>query len=405
MIARMGKVAAYGLVPILSIVSLLITIPAVVRVGGSSGWAAIAIGQAVGSSGALLVSYGWGLIGPTLVAQARRGDRAQIYWTSFAIRGVLATVLAPTCATASALLVQTPEYRLASALTAAAFAIQGLSPGWYLIGMSRPLVLLTVEAVPRVVGTASVALIAIQTESLVAFGAGLLIIELAISTMGAILFARRALPMKEALGLVRTEFLAQRHLMTGIILSASYTRLSVPIVSAVDYRAVAVFAACDRIISIARSGLRPFLNFFQAWVAELNSSPRRPRKATATTMCVALVGATGLGATLPGPLGQLVFRGEVTVPVTQAVLSAICVLLLAAGYSTSLYYLLPRQQTSIIARSSILGAGVGVPSVCIGALLGGSAGALGGVIIAEACVVTRQVIGIRSIPTTLEQPC
>ena len=89
------KISGFSISPLLSIVSVLIVIPSIITVGGPRGWAAVAIAQGIGAATALIVMGGWGVVGPTKVAQTSTIEQPNLYWLSSVTRGMIFLVAVP----------------------------------------------------------------------------------------------------------------------------------------------------------------------------------------------------------------------------------------------------------------------------------------------------------------------
>jgi O-antigen/teichoic acid export membrane protein len=132
------------------LIGSLSVIPAIASVSGTQGWAAVALGQALGTGAATVLQYGWGFIGPTQVVELSAVDQARLLWVSTLHRLVVAAVLFPVAAAAAALLA--PDgHRLLAALSAVALATFGMSAYWFFVGTGRPGQAARYETVPRLV--------------------------------------------------------------------------------------------------------------------------------------------------------------------------------------------------------------------------------------------------------------
>src|SRR5689334_8211939 len=141
----------------LSVVTLgvlsLVAIPAMIAADGKIAWGAIALGQAIGTSGGVIAAYGWGLFGPVQVAGASATERRVCYLESARARTALALPIA--LVAASLAFVLAPNWPIFAAVGAIYTTSTGLSALWYFVGLARPYAMLLLETFPRASGLAA----------------------------------------------------------------------------------------------------------------------------------------------------------------------------------------------------------------------------------------------------------
>src|SRR4051794_30938992 len=70
--------------------SSLVAIPLVIGLAGGNVWAAVTVAQTVGALAAILVAFGWGVLGPATVAKMHAdADQRQYFTDSLAARAYL----------------------------------------------------------------------------------------------------------------------------------------------------------------------------------------------------------------------------------------------------------------------------------------------------------------------------
>src|SRR5689334_8654126 len=113
----------------LSVVTLgvlsLVAIPAMIAADGKIAWGAIALGQAIGTSGGVIAAYGWGLFGPVQVATADASERRSGYLESVTTRMTLVLPVALVAAALASALA--PGWPLFAAVGAVSATSMGLS--------------------------------------------------------------------------------------------------------------------------------------------------------------------------------------------------------------------------------------------------------------------------------------
>lgn len=392
-------IALYSLVPLLALVSSLVVVRTCLEVGGTRAWAAIATGQAVGAAGGLLITYGWGLVGPTLVARVDDAAAGRMYRASTVMRLGLAVPCVPICAVITYAVAPDHGYRAAGVVACLAPCLQGLGAGWFLVGRARPWALLTVDAAPRLSGALLGVALVTGTEQILLLPLTQLLAEVGIAAVATARYARWRDAQPPVGDEVREHLREQSPLMVSVAASVAYTRLSVPIVALTSVAAVPVFAAIDQLVLSFRAMIRPIVNFFQSWVAQAGSDTQQPahaerRRAVSAALATVTAGILGgvlVAVTLDGLLASVLFAGEIDFTLGQALLSGALVTVLAGSYSTSLYFLVPGGRTAVVARTSLIGCLVGVPAIVVGALVAGATGAVAGLLAAELVVLARQV--------------
>lgn len=389
---RLRTLLGFFLIPTIASFAMLFSIPVLITAGGTDAWAAVAVSQGVGATAALCVGLGWATTGPAMVARTPTREHNHLYWLSVASRAPMLVVVAPMAVLASLLLTRA-DLNLLAVLVTIAVTLQGLSPGWFLIGRVQPYILAAVETAPRALAIlAAVGMVAI-TDAVVSYGIVVLATEILIAGGSWARYSRRDLAAGGAVEQVRDVVQEQWPLVIAALAGAGYTRAAVPIVSAVAFPAVPVFAALDRVQQFGRTGVRPVASFFQGWVAR--PGQKRPLVATVVTVGTgALVGAV-IAVTLP-IVDAWIFTEAIPISQMQATLLGLTVASIAGSMSTGLYFLVPRGALRVFSWTSTSGAIIGLPLLLWLSVTGGATGAMAAVLIVELLVVTAQAIYVFS---------
>jgi O-antigen/teichoic acid export membrane protein len=388
---RVTTLLGFFALPLISMVAALIAIPVLVTTGGTSAWAAVATAQGIGATAALIIAFGWSTIGPAEVGRSTRPEQEHIYWVSVVMRASLIVVALPLAAAVTLWLVDA-DYLVASVAVCVAMALQGMSPGWFLIGQGRPLAIALMETGPRALAQLVSVAAVLATEELVWYGLILLATEVAIATTAAIKLGTR-IPSRGPAGRQVLETIhRQWPLALSALVGSGYTRAAVPIVSAVAPNAVAVFASIDRVQLLARTGIRPLISFFQGWV--VRGDPRRPgrRPMIAATITIAfgvLVGST-VALLLP-TFGHFLFTDAITITRGQAAMLGATIVFVSTSFSTGLYYLVPRGSIKALSTSSVVGSLVGIPALFVLSQQHNATGAIIAIAAAECFVVAWHI--------------
>ncbi len=148
--ARVRRSLLYFLPTLVNGLVSLAAIPVLITSVGADDWARIALGQAVGSVGMTVISYGWSISGPSLVGSARAEERPPFY--ARAAIGQLAIAVPTLLVVFVATSALTGGTDPVAVLAGFGSALTGLSAGWFFAGSDRPVPLLTVDTLPRVAG-------------------------------------------------------------------------------------------------------------------------------------------------------------------------------------------------------------------------------------------------------------
>lgn len=304
------RLAAFTGGPVLAAIAPLLIIPVITRATGAGGWASFAAGQSVGLIGMIVLTFGWGIVGPVRVARhPDPADRARILAESLATRAVTALVVLPAVAVVAAW-VATPDYRLAAAAVAIATAAAGFTPAWFCIGAGQPGLLTLYDVLPRLAAAAA--------------GAGLIVLTGEIAWYALVLAASCAVAFGWHARTVLREGThrrlsgaeirsALRHqLPTAAIdtVSNSYGSTPTPIATgSLSTTAADSFASANTMYRFGLIAVVAFGNAFQGWVLEPDADDPRARQRLAITAHAALgvLGALGL-ATL-GPWASSIVMG------------------------------------------------------------------------------------------------
>ncbi len=380
----------FSALPILAAAAPLLILPVLTRTIGAEGWTHVAIGMSVGGAGAIVVNYGWGVVGPAQAAILDHAGATRLYRTSFFMRAVLSAVVAPVSYVAATLLAH--DYSGGAGVMAIAYAVGGLSPAWYLIGRSQPVGVAVWDTVPRLIA----ALIAVPVLLIFPSALAFAVTTLAIYAAAWLWFGGRSMreggPIDWTIerATVGDAFRKQSSLVASSVVAGLYTSLSVALVGLANLPAVAGFAAVDRVRAMGKQGEMAVANGFQGWVGSAaRGSDRgiaRARKALGVTSAAGVVAGALLAYGLP-PLAPFLFGGEITVSSYLALFMGLSLVATAISISTTFHVLAPAGKTRVISVATLAGAAVGAPTVLLGAASFGAVGAAAGVFLAEAVVV------------------
>lgn len=348
---------AFGLSSLITGLASLITIPIVISVTGEAGWAAVAVGQALGSIIAVFTTLGWLQAGPADVARSGADLAGKLYRDSLVVRGFAYALLLLPAWPLSALL-GTPSVG-ATYMVALAMMATGIGATWFYVGEKQPYRVLWLDAVPRVLGIASGSIALLFWPSVEVYAALYLLGHLSAALLSATDILRRypthcyRLPSPAA---CRAMLMRHKHGTATALLTSVYGALPLLILQAVSPTGVALFALADRIKQQAVTAYRPVSQAAQGWVPRLKENETVDRARFAASMSLAtgaLVAITS--SVLMGPVSRILGGGEIYVPLTVAIPTSIALGSSVVSLTVGVACLVPLGLEKHITRSAGIG--------------------------------------------------
>jgi PST family polysaccharide transporter len=295
-VARTGRtIGAFGLVPVLGVVTPLVVIPVISRTAGPAGIVATAVGQSVGAVAGIAVALGWPLLGPALVARSREPELREATYTE-SIRGRLRVlaVLGPLSFLVAYLLVG--ELGLVAGLSGLAFAGYGLTAAWYYAGTGDARGMVVADTLPRVGAT-------VLAGGALALGAPLAVYPmLLIAAVGLsqVLNSRRILgSWRLPLHGPAPDLRGQLPACGARLLHGLYSMGSVSIVAALSPAAAFPFTAYNRIQKPALGATAAFSQALVSWIGGGVDLRARMRVALAADLAFSVLLGTVVYLALP----------------------------------------------------------------------------------------------------------
>ncbi|MDU0366411.1 hypothetical protein RWH45_04225 [Microbacterium sp. KSW4-17] len=375
---RARSVALLTGVSALSAISPLIALPLITRAAGPTGFAEIAIGQALGTLAATLITFGWAVRGP--VEAARSPHPSRVFRASIVVRGANSVLILPVVAVVAALASHADDHALAI-VSALAFSLQGLSLSWYAVGVGRPLLSLVFDALPRIVLNLVGAVLALAT------GIPLLYpVILLAGTFAAFVVATWLIGLRERFAVGETLLDARsayrggwRTALAAGLLTFSETAPLSTLGVATSPAAIG-FAPFDRVLKYGYIGVYMITSSFQGWVSSAAGAAglRRMRRAVGIHGLLAIGLGAGFALVVPWATPIALGPGFEIAPPT-ALFGGIALAAMTLATALGMCVVLPSGRDGAYLASVCVAAVLIVPAVLIGAGLGGVAGAAAGV--------------------------
>ena len=355
-----------------------------IEVASLSVWGSVAVGQAIGAIGAVLVGYGWNLTGPVQIASASLEGRRTQYSTALITRALLLVAVAGMTAVALLLFqVQNPLITMLGALPVMTIALSG---SFYFVGTAQPSLLLLTETIPRVVLT-SLASVAMSTGVTNVIG-GLLLqlvgsaVAIAVSALY-ILRGRSRSPIKRGLSRrVRHALETQSGGLLASFVVMGVSNAPLLIVSGVAPAALPTFSVVDKLGKQILAGSSPVTAVLQGWVPRAGQAEIRNRARAATAIAwLAGISVAVIVAAISVPALEWLTAGEYTPSTVTALLMGLFVGLFLTQNALSFAVLAALGLIRQVNRSLLITSPLGLLIVVIAAPAHGTDGALAGVCI------------------------
>jgi O-antigen/teichoic acid export membrane protein len=395
--AALVRLATFALTVGLGTVVGLIAIPIITGIVGSDAWAVQALVQSQATLFGVLVAFGWGTVGPAMIAAALPAHRAQIFADSLITRGYLFLVTAPLMAGVMVLL--QPGHALFVILASIAYLLPYLGASWYFIGEAKPLRLFLVDALPQLIGTIVGLLVLTATRDFTLLVATQLIFNLIAVLLSSMLVLRGAAERLAFDYSIRSSLFRMAQQRHGVVTAATgslYVNLPMVAVNLLLPAQLDVYAFADRLFRFSATVFSPILQFIQGWIPEggPGAVTHRIRRAAQVAPILGIIGGTGLG--LLGPTAaEILVKDSIDFGFTLSIPIGLSFAAVALSQVLGLACLVSIGQAKELARSTVVGAVFGIPLIIAGALLGGVVGVAWGVAASEVLVAGYQSVLLR----------
>lgn len=289
------RLAGFGSLPLIASLSPLLVLGIVARVCTPAEWAALGVGQAVGSFATVAVTFGWTVLGPPSLATTRdEGARRDLYAVSWWTRVLVGCLAVPSSAALASILVS-PETALLAGCMCSSTALAGLTMAWYAVGLGRPSLAAIFDVIPRLAALgAGASLVWVTGEPLwlpLCAGVGVGVALLAFHRW----MHRRFMPPWPGGAALVEGVRASASSAAVMSVGSLYTSAPVPVATLVaGAHAVAGLSSADRLYRYSLFVVGAVADALQAWVLERGIGGRRQTAAVLLHIALGLTGAVGL---------------------------------------------------------------------------------------------------------------
>lgn len=404
-VAALARLATFALTVGLGTVVGLLAIPIITGIVGSKAWAVLALVQALATLFGVIVAFGWGTVGPGMVAAAPHSQRAQMFADSLVTRGYLYLLAAPLM-TGVMLLLQ-PDQAVFVTVASLAYLLPYLGASWFFIGEAKPMRLFLVDALPQLVGTIVGLLVLSVTENFTLLVATQLLFNLVTVVFSATVILRRGRGIVVNFSIRRSlsRMAAQRHGVVTAATGSLYVNLPILAVKLLIPGQLDVYAFADRLFRFAVTAFSPVLQFIQGWIPEGGPDHVRHRVRRAAQISP-LFGVLGGGIlALLGPLAaETLVKDSMNFGFSLSVPIGLCFAAVATSQVLGLACLVSIGQARELAKSTVVGAVFGTPLILVGVLSWGVSGAAWGVALSEVLVSCYQFMVLRRFLRSQSSP-
>jgi hypothetical protein len=398
----LARIAAFSLLPGLSLVSVVVVLPVLSARFGQAGWSSVLLGQSIGAAASVVCGLSWPLEGSNLASRTAPGQRLQMYRTSVRQRAWAVALAAPVMIAVA--VIAAPSMPLVCALSAIAVSLNALLPTWYFVGVSRPIQSVVAEGFPRlVVSVLSIGLVALLP--LWTYPVALICGMFATLAIAHVFIHRDAVkavggepPRTEPAMPTKGRLPILAVVARGA--DAGYVYLSGPVIALVAAPAYPLYAAADRLAQSVVNLMGPATQGLTAWIGEGAPGQRRRRISGAVLVALGVAALAFLVLLVAGPLiVRFLFAGTIHIDRLVAFLIAAIVAGAFLARSLPLILLVPQDLARIAYRLMLLAAFLALPLLGVAAVVWGSVGALTVAAVAPWVVVAAQLTaGFRTSP-------
>lgn len=395
--AALFRVGTFALTVGAGTVVGLLAIPVITRVVGADAWAVQVLVQTLATLFGVIVAFGWGTIGPGLVASLSGKDRPQLFLDSLITRSYLLLVAAPLMMIVLAVL--RPREALFVSVASAAYLMPFVGASWYFVGEGRPMRLFLFDALPQLLGTVvGVGILTVTTDL-----TSLVITQLVFNLFAVVISA--TVVLRGGAGNLEPNFslrnsinqmAQQRH---GVITAATgsfYVNLPMLVVNALIPAQLASYAIADRLFRFAVTAFSPVLQFVQGWIPDGGpvSTLHRIKRASQLAPVLGIIGGSLLAVAGPWA-AQLLVPGPNNFGYNLSIPVGVSFAAVAVSQVIGLACLVPIGKARELANSTLVGALLGVPMIILGAVYLGVTGVVWGMAVSEAAVAAFQARVLR----------
>lgn len=394
LIVRLGSFLAN--VGVASLLGLL-TIPLIVQHAGAEAWGGLALIQTVAQFFGVLVAFGWGVTGPAMVALETPARRPVVLCEAVFVRSGLYILCF--LAMSAVLCAMQPRFLVWNLLGATAYLLPYLGANWYFVGEAKPGRLFFLDSLPQFLGTALGLGLFLFFDRVSLFLAGQLLGNaVAVCAGVAFVFSRSDVPLRPP-SWRRSASLLKRQWHGVLTAGVGAFYVSLPLTAVTIFHPIwqPVYALADRFLKYGVLAFAPVLQVSQGWIPEGGVGNQRHRMVRAVQVACAFGLGGGLAIYwLAGPVGLWLTSGAIGLTPALLLPIALAFSVVAVSQVVGLACLMILKASWAVAGSTLAGAVLGAPLICLAAALGVDVSLVAwAVTCSEVAVLAFQIIVLR----------
>lgn len=391
--AALARLAKFALTVGLGTVVGLIAIPIITAIVGSDFWAILALVQSLATLFGVVVAFGWGTVGPSLVATASPQERPQLFADSLVTRSYLYMLTAPLMGAIMMLL--QPAHGSFVFLASVTYLLPYLGASWYFIGEAKPSRLFLADALPQLTGTVVGLIVLTVTRDLMHLVLTQLLFNVCAVMLSALIVLKDGCLLKFDFSLQGSwsRMNQQRHGVVTAATGSLYVNMPIVVVNLFIPAQLDLYAFADRLFRYAAVAFSPVLQFIQGWIPEGGPKVLSHRIRGAARVAPLLGVMGGLGLAILGPTAaEILIKDSIPFGISLSIPIGLSFAAVAMSQVLGLACLVSIGRARELARSTVVGAAVGMPLILLGAVYSGVIGVAWAVAVSEVLVAAYQFL-------------
>lgn len=387
------RLSAFMVTTLMPAVVGLVAMPVIIRGAGSHAWGVQSSVQSAAVLFGVAVGFGWSVTGAAETARLAPVKRPQWFADSLVSRIYLFCLIAPVMVLVMWLINR--DYLSLVAVASVAYLVPYVGADWYFVGEARPSRLFRLNALPQTIGLAVSVVAMLATNSIVVTVAVQLASNICAVVLSAAVIVRSSSePLHFDWSIPRAfgRLKGQRDPFITAGTSALYVASPMLIINLFQPGALALYAMGDKLFKSSLTVFAPVLQVVQGWLPEggPENLGHRIKQAARLSPLVSIAGAACIFALGPWA-ARLLSHGEIALGLDISLPFAVVFAAVSVTQVFGLAFLVQLGRSAALAKSTVVGAVIGVPMIIVGAVLFSAHGVAWAVALSEITVLIYQL--------------
>ncbi|WP_196298990.1 lipopolysaccharide biosynthesis protein [Propionibacterium freudenreichii] len=371
----------------------LVAMPVIIRGAGAHTWGVQSSVQSASMLFGVAVGFGWSVTGAAETARRTPLERPQWFADSVVSRIYLLCLTVPVMMLVMWLINR--DYLALVVVASVAYLVPYVGADWYFVGEARPSRLFRLNALPQTTGVALSVVAMLVTNSIVATVAVQLVANICAVVLSVSAVMRSSPVQLRFNWSVRQAFArltAQRDPFITAATSALYVASPMLIINLFQPGALALYAMGDKLFKSSLTVFAPVLQVVQGWLPEGGSKNliHRIKQAARLSPLVSVAGAACIFFLGPW-IARILSQGEIAFGFDISLPFAVVFAAVSVTQVFGLAFLVQLGRSAALAKSTVVGAVIGVPMIIVGAVLFSAHGVAWAVALSEITVLIYQL--------------